>query len=646
MGPVRRFLAVTIVALAVAAAAFSAPRSPDGLDQWPTYGGDPGGTRYSPLGQITRANVSRLARAWSYQTGERGHDARDGAKLTFEATPILVDGRLYLSTAFGMVIALDPTTGRELWTFDPRVDRQRRFSEVTSRGVSAWRDPRAAVGAPCGLRLFAGTIDARLFALDGATGRPCAGFGGQGVVDLTQGVKVESPSDYQVTSPPAVARETVVVGSSIGDNWHADTGSGVVRGFDARTGALRWAWHPLAPGGRAGAANTWSVISADPERDLVFLPTTSPSPDFFGGLRPGDNAHANSVVALRASSGERVWSFQTVHHDLWDYDLAAQPVLVTVRRDGRDLPAVAVPTKMGSLFLLERETGRPVFPVEERPVPRSDVLGETSWPTQPFPVRPRPLMPLAPLTADTAWGPTEADRAECQALVRGYRSEGIYTPPSLRGTIMSPGNGSGTNWGSAAFDRERRLLVLNTARLMTLVQLLPREGFDAARAASEAAGEDWEYGRQREAPYGMRRRTLLSSKGLPCHAPPWGTLAAVALDTGEVRWEVPLGGVPDGHPLKPALGDGAIGLPNGGGPVVTAGGLVFIGAAFDQRLRAFDVETGRELWSAPLPYAGIATPMTYLGADGRQYVVIAAGGHGKSNLAIGDEVVAFALPAR
>lgn len=502
----RSFHAVTIVALAVAAAAFPGPSSHDGLDQWPSYGGDPGGSRYSPHAQIRRDNVSRLVRAWSYKTGERGQGAREGAKLTFEATPILVDGRLYLSTAFGKVIALDPTTGRELWTFDPTVDRQRRFSEVTSRGVSAWRDPRAAVGAPCGLRVFAGTIDARLFALDGATGRPCAGFGVNGVVDLTQGVKVESPADYQVTSPPALARETVVVGSSIGDNWHADTGSGVVRGFDARTGALRWAWHPLAPGGRAGAANTWSVISADPERDLVFLPTTSPSPDF--------------------------------------------------------------------------------------------------------------------------------------------RSEGIYTPPSLRGTIMWPGNGSGTNWGSAAFDRERRLLVLNTARLMTLVQLLPREGFDAARAASQAAGEDWEYGRQREAPYGMRRRTLLSSKGLPCHAPPWGTLAAVALDTGEVRWEVPLGGVPDGHPLKPALGDGAIGLPNGGGPVVTAGGLVFIGAAFDQRLRAFDVETGRELWSASLPFAGIATPMTYVGSDGRQYVVIAAGGHGKSNLALGDEVVAFALPAR
>jgi quinoprotein glucose dehydrogenase len=639
-----RYLPALLLAL------FSVPPAERAGDAWPTYGGDPGGTRYSPLTQISRANVSRLAPAWTYRTGERGQAAKDGAKLTFEATPILVDGRLYLSTAFGKVIALDPASGREVWTFDPRVDRQARYSEVTSRGVSAWRDADAPAGAPCRLRILAGTIDARLLALDGATGRPCADFGVEGVVDLKRGLHVRSPADYQVTSPPAVVGRTVVVGSSIGDNWHSDTGSGVVRGFDARTGALRWSWHPLSrPGGegtfRAGAANAWSVMSVDAAADLVFVPTTSPSPDFFGGLRPGDDRHANSVVALRGSTGEHVWSFQTVHHDLWDYDLAAQPVLVTVRRDGRDVPAVAVPTKTGNLFVLERATGQPVFPVEERPVPRSDVPGETAWPTQPFATRPRSLMPHEGLTAETAWGPTDKDRAECQEMARRYRTGPIFTPPSLQGTLTSPGNGSGTNWGSAAFDHERRLLVLNTTRLMTLVQLLPREAFEAERAASEKAGEDWEYGRQGDAPYGMRRRTVLSSSGVPCNPPPWGTLAAVALDTGDVHWEVPLGGVPDGHPLRPVLGDAMIGVPNAGGPLVTAGGLVFIGAAFDRRLRAFDVETGRELWQSVLPYAGIATPMTYTGADGRQYVVIAAGGHGKSDLPLGDEVVAFALPS-
>jgi len=635
------------LALLLALAAAAAARPP--ADQWAAYGGDAGGSRYSPIAQITRANVSRLAPAWSYRTGERGQDARDGHKLTFEATPILVDGRLYLATAFGKVIALDPATGRELWTFDPKVDRQGRYSEVTSRGVSAWRDPDAAAGAPCRVRILAGTIDARLIAVDAATGAPCAEFGAGGTVDLRRGLEVKSPPDYQVTSPPAVVGRTVVVGSSIGDNWHADAGPGVVRGFDAGTGAWRWSWHPLLPASPgtsflAGAANAWSVLSADPALDLVFVPTGSPSPDFYGGLRPGDDRHANSVVALRASTGALVWSFQTVHHDLWDYDVAAQPVLVTARRDGRDSNAVAVPTKMGSLFVLDRASGRPLFPVEERPVPRSDVTGETAWPTQPFPVRPRPLMPHEGLTPETAWGATEGDRAECRALAERYRTGPIFTPPSLQGTITSPGNGSGTNWGSAAFDRDRRLLVLNTTRLLTLVQLLPREAFEAARAASEKAGEDWEYARQRETPFGMRRRTLLSSTGLPCNPPPWGTLAAVSLDTGDVVWEVPLGGAPDAHPMRAVLGESAIGVPNGGGPLVTAGGLVFIGAAFDQRLRAFDVDTGRELWSATLPYAGIATPMTYAGGDGRQYVVIAAGGHGKSNLAIGDALVAYALP--
>jgi quinoprotein glucose dehydrogenase len=320
-------------------------------------------------------------------------------------------------------------------------------------------------------------------------------------------------------------------------------------------------------------------------------------------------------------------------------------VLDTVERDGRDVAAVAVPPKTGNLFVLERATGKPVYPVEERPVPPSDVPGETAWPTQPFATRPRSLMPHEGLTPENAFGATDKDRAECQELARRYRTGPIFTPPSLQGTITTPGNGSGTNWGSAAFDHVRRLLVLNTTRLMTLVQLLPREGFDAARKASQAAGEDWEYGRQHEAPFGVRRRTVLSSTGVPCNAPPWGTLAAVALDTGDVKWEVPLGRVPDRHPLKPLLSD-LVGVPNSGGPLLTAGGLVFIGAAMDERLRAFDVETGRELWSGGLPYAGIATPMTYTAADGRQYVVIAAGGHGKSDLPIGDAVVAFALPAR
>ncbi|HEY8549281.1 MAG TPA: pyrroloquinoline quinone-dependent dehydrogenase [Vicinamibacterales bacterium] len=612
-------------------------------DQWPAYGGDPGGTRYSPLTTITRENVGRLAVAWTYRTGELGQNARSGDKLTFEATPVHFDGRLYLSTAFGRTIALDPATGREIWTFDPEIDRKAPYSEVTSRGVSTWRDPRGGDGE-CSRRIFLGTIDARLIALDAVTGKRCAGFGTNGEVDLAAAVGGRRYGNYQVTSPPAILRDLVIVGSSIGDNWLADTGSGVVRAFDARTGEQRWSWRPLPGSGpEAGAANAWSMISVDADRDLVFVPTTSPSPDFFGGLRPGDNRDANSVVALRGSTGDRVWAFQTVHHDLWDYDLAAQPALVEVTHDGRKRAAVAQATKMGFLFLLDRETGEPLFPVEERPVAKSDVPGEVSAPTQPFPVRPRPLMPIGPLTPETVWGPTEADRETCRAMLKPYRADGIYTPPSLQGTVSLPGNASGTNWGSMAYDPQRQVAVLNTSRLATLVQLLPRDEFDAAAKRSRDARDDYEYGRQEGAPFGMRRRTFLSPRGLPCIAPPWGTLAAVDLSTGDVRWEVPLGrGLAD-HPLAGIVPPDLEGVPNGGGPLVTASGLVFIAASMDSRFRAFDIETGRVLWETRLPRAGIATPMTYRTDDGRQMVVIAAGGHGKMGLDRGDYVIAFAL---
>lgn len=650
-----RSLISTVLVLLAAIVASPTSQTPHSAttDQWPTYGGDPGGTRYSALTQITKENVKNLQVAWTYRTGELGQDAASGKSLTFEATPIHFDGRLYLSTSFGKVIALDPATGTEVWTYDAKISRTMRYSEVTSRGVSAWRDPQSSpeskASAACATRIFLGTIDARLIALDARTGKPCAGFGVDGAVNLKTGVYAPSTNgDYQVTSPPAILRDLVIVGSSIGDNWNVDTGSGVVRAFDARTGAVRWKWQPVArhdpQAGPVGAANAWSVMSVDAARDLVFVPTTSPSPDFFGGLRPGMNADANSVVALRGSTGERVWGFQMVHHDLWDYDTAAQPALVTVTHDGQRVDAVAQATKMGAIFLLDRATGTPLFPVEERPVPKTDIAGETASPTQPFPVKPRSLMPHLTITADTVWGPTEADRADCRARVGQYRSEGIYTPPSLQGTLMWPGNASGVNWGSVAYDPVRQLLITNTSRLTTLVQLIPREELDRQAKAREMA-PGYEYGLHRGAPFGMRRKTFMSSKDLPCTAPPWGTIAAVDLRSGDIRWEVPFGEVPEGHPARAILGSEAIGVPNSGGPLVTASGLIFIGASMDQQFRAIDVETGTELYRSKLPRAGIATPMTYQAADGRQIVVIAAGGHGKADMATGDFVVAFALPA-
>ncbi|HYY59054.1 MAG TPA: pyrroloquinoline quinone-dependent dehydrogenase [Pyrinomonadaceae bacterium] len=528
--------------------------------------------------------------------------------------------------------------------------------QYVSRGVSTWLDPKASAGQTCRRRIFLGTLDARLIAVDAATGKPCSDFGNGGEVDLSKGVGNVQPSEYQVTSPPAIINDLVVVGSAIGDNQRVKETSGAVRAFDARSGALRWVWDPVPrnssdPGAASwkagsasynGAANVWAVISADPSRDLIFLPTSSPSPDYYGGERQGDNNYANSVVALRGSTGRVVWHFQVVHHDLWDYDIPAQPALITVRRNGKEVPAVAVATKMGHLFLLNREDGKPVFPVEERSVPQSAVEGESPSPTQPFPTLPRSLVPQK-LTAQDAWGLNPAERDRCRAILSGLRAEGVFTPPSLQGSLMFPGDVGGMNWSGVSFDAKRGLLIANTNRLARAVTLIPRASLDRDKLrALQAANPNSEYASQRGTPYLMRREWLLSASGAPCNPPPWGTLAAIDTSTGAVRWEVPLGTMPE---LAQVAGASEWGSINLGGSIVTAGGLVLIAAARDNYLRAFDVETGKEIWKGSLPAGGQATPMTYqLRKNGKQFIVIAAGGHGGLGTTLGDYVVAFTLP--
>jgi quinoprotein glucose dehydrogenase len=617
--------------------------------EWPAYGGDAAGHRYSALDQISAANVGNLKPAWVYRTGDLLR--RYGR---FEATPILVDGTLYVSSPLGRVSALDPQTGAERWTYDPMVDLHGSYGDFANRGVSTWLDAAAAAGSPCRRRIYIGTVDARLIALDGVTGRPCDDFGSHGMVDLTHDL-LNAPmelGEYEVTSPPAVVGGLVIVGSSVGDNNRLDAPNGVVRAYDAKTGSERWSWDPIprtpgAPGydtwrgtyaHQTGAANAWSVLSADTARDLVFIPVGSASPDFYGGERLGVNQYSSSVVALRASTGQVVWAFQVVHHDLWDYDVPAQPVAFTLHVKGKDVPAIAVATKMGHLFILDRTNGRPLVPVEERPVPASDVPGEVVSPTQPFPPAAYRFVAES-LPASDAFGTSSESKEKCRAWIASLRSEGIFTPSSLRGTIHYPGHIGGFNWSGVAVDERDGLLVAPVNKLAMVVTLIPRDSIRAVRRAHPGV----EINGERGTPYGMMRQTLLGADGVPCSPPPWGELVAFDLTRGAVRWRVPYG-YPRGAADTPA--NRALGTVSLGGVLVTAGHLVFGSGTMDEHIRAFDLATGREVWSAPLPAAGHALPMTYM-SGGRQYVVVAAGGHdrlGPDRLA--DQLIAFALPAR
>jgi quinoprotein glucose dehydrogenase len=608
----------------------AAPKNEDA--GWPNYGNDPGGARYSTATQITRENVGQLKVAWTYRTGALNEDTDLNHKATFETTPILVDGKLFLSTPYDHVIALDPASGKKIWEFDPKLDLTHDYSEVTSRGVSAWHDSKAKPGSPCALRIFIGTISARLIALDGQTGKPCADFGAEGQVDLTRDVELRDVGDYQVTSATSIAGNLVVVGSSIGDNRAVQLERGIVRAFEARTGAQRWSWDPIPWAAnttpRTGAGNAWSTISVDAEHDLVFVPTGSASPDYFGGIRKGDNKWANSVVALRASTGEFVWGFQVVHHDLWDYDVASQPTLFTWKDK---TPAIAITTKMARVFVLNRLTGKPLLPVEEVAVPKTDIPGDEAWPTQPLGISTVP----EGLKASDAFGATEEDRKWCADRIVASRSEGIFTPPSLQGTIVYPGNAGGVNWSSSAFDPQRHLLIMNTNHLAMWVKLIEREKLQAVYDDREKNRMSGEFARQSSTPYGMYREPFLSpTKGTPCTPPPWGTTEAIDLFTGKKAWDVPLGTYKK---------DAHTGTINFGGPIVTAGNLVFTAASMDNFIHAFDAENGKEIWSYELPASGQATPMTYR-VGGKQYVVIAAGGHGKLGTKQGDYVVAFSLP--
>jgi quinoprotein glucose dehydrogenase len=650
----KRFGIVIAMAGAVVVGGAALAQTPNASD-WGYYGGDMFGQRFSRLNEINRKNVTHLTVAWTYRTGENGAGFARANKLSFEATPVLAFGLLYLETPTNILIALDPETGVQRWRFDPHIDRSRQYAEASSRGVSIWEDSDSRHIGACTRRVLTGTLDARLLAVDAATGEPCKDFGTAGQVDLTSGLRIRDRADYLVTSPPAIYGNVVVVGSAIGDNRAADVERGVIRAFDARSGALLWAFDPipdspahpaaaewnLAQAATTGAGNSWGLMSIDEDNGLVLVPTGSASPDYFGGTRLGSNRFADSLLALDAKSGKLVWHQQLVHHDLWDYDLAAQPVLGDIEVQGVPVPAVIQATKTGMLYVFDRTKGQPLFPIEEKPVPPSFVAGEQASPTQPFSAIPS-LVSQKPVDPADAWGVTFWDRGKCRDLLSAHRNEGIFTPPDPHGTILSPGYIGGVNWGGIVFDEARQRVVAAVNHLPMLVTLVPQAELQEQMRSGNYPNSD--FARQAGTPYAMRREPLLSPWGLPCTAPPWGTLVSVDLRRNRIVWQVPLGSTEGVGPWFAPTRD--FGMPNMGGPIATAGDLVFVGAALDSYFRAFDIETGRELWKHRLPAGGQATPMTYrAGRNQRQFIVIAAGGHGVLNTPRGDYVIAFALPA-
>jgi quinoprotein glucose dehydrogenase len=603
---------------------------------WEHWGGDRGGMRFSPLAAITPANVDNLIKAWQFRTGDLDSRAPEVmARTKSQATPLFVENSVIFCSPFNEVIALDPGTGVQKWRYDPKISTAYRVANrYNCRGVAWWVDDQAGEGAACRARIIMNTNDARVIALDAKTGAACAGFGSGGEIAIDIGQPAASPGEFQITSPPVVGRGVIVVGSAIGDNRAVDAPRGTVRAFDARTGRPRWSWDPLLHDGIvAGHANVWAPMSVDEERGLVLLPTSSASPDFWGGKRPGNNEHANSVVALRAETGELVWSFQTVHHDLWDYDLPAQPTLARIDTGDGMHDVVIQPTKQGFVFVLDRATGKPIWPVEERAVPQGGVEGEQLSPTQPYPTHVPVLVPQT-ISADDVFGLIPfRDRAVCREKLAGARNEGLYTPPSTQGSIVFPMTGGGVNWGGAAFDPVNQVLYANTSRAVNIVKLIPQ-----GDAVGFKAPPGHDFGPQRGAPFAMTRVVATSELGMLCNKPPWGELVAVDLKGGKILWRSSVGTAEDRAPLGMAF---KWGTPVVNGVLVTAGGVIFTGA-LDAYLRAFDAKSGAELWQGRLPVPGVANPMTYAW-NGEQYVVISAGGHSESGATIGDSVVAFRL---
>ncbi|MEZ5501468.1 MAG: pyrroloquinoline quinone-dependent dehydrogenase [Halioglobus sp.] len=616
-----------------------------GSGTWQYYGGDPGGRHYSSAAQITAANVADLEPAWIFRSGDMAHYGDAMAQTSAESTPVLLPPAagesLVYCTPFNRVIALDPASGNQRWEFDPHIDH-RGDRPFRCRGVSYAEEPRARAGSGCRHRLYLATHDRKLWALDALTGEPCHGFGDNGRVAL-YGAEGFIPGEVSNSSAPVVAGGVVVVGSAVVDFVRSSTPRGTVQAFDSFTGAPRWRFDPLLGHPDSGSANVWAPMSVDASHGLLYLPTSAPSPDYYGVQRPGDDLYANSIVAVDLQDGKVRWHFQHVRHDLWDYDTPAQPILFQWRRDGADLPALAQLTKQGFVFVFNRLTGEPLWEITEQPVPPSQVHGETSAATQPKPIAPPPLLDPFLMPRD-AWGLTPLDRRDCRRQLAALSNLGLFTPPGEQLTLMYPGSLGGPNWGGGALLGDSGVLLTNVNAVPFTGRLIPRSGATGTvpgRRDHPTAGERMQVTME-GTPYTVDIGSLVSFLGIPCSRPPWGKLVAVDLYRGTIAWEVALGSV---HEMGPVALPFHIdwGTPNLGGGIATAGGLFFIGATMDRQFRAFDTGTGRTLWQFTLPVDATATPMTYE-YRGRQYVVVNAGGHVMFQRGFGDYLYAFALP--
>ncbi|MBF4166600.1 pyrroloquinoline quinone-dependent dehydrogenase [Enterobacter hormaechei] len=625
-------------------ASASQPATPlvPGTPTWDSFHGQLNAQKYSPLTQITADNVGKLTKVWEFHTGDVSDGKGDTPATVWSATPIFANDTLYIGTPFDRLIALDPGTGKEKWHYDTKSSRKALTQPVLkNRGVSYWQAKNPVSGEACQKMVYMGTVDGKLFALDADSGKPCSGFANNGVLDLNQWNTVNAKYPLSVLQPPTVVGNHLLVGWA-GKDWaYAEAPPGTVFSVNAQTGKLEWTFEaiPAEIRKRTGTANVWTHMSADEANGLVYLPVSSPSPNYWGGNRVDASPLGTSTTALDINTGKVVWSRQWVHHDVWDYDINSAPTLMDITVDGKQIPALIQATKQGFLFVVNRLTGEDVWPIEERPVPQGDgsVQGEVLSPTQPFPTKPAPLLdqskkPEIWKLADIVGG------GQCSRLWDNLTYEGMYTPPTTKGegTLTYPDSAGGVQWGGVAFDPQKQIAIVNTSHIVQYVKLYSREDYDNA---DKDSGNESGFAPQEGAPYGMRLLVASNWLGMPCWQPPFGEIVALDMHTGDVKWRRPVGASQQYGFFMPE----SWGSPTIGGPAVTAGGVIFIGASMDAKVRAYSVESGEELWSDQAEAPAVANPSVYE-YKGRQYVAFVAGGNTILKDQVGDQVVVYALP--